>query len=85
MKIEMDTKWLNRRLSKHDVYFARSFASLMRKLRYAYELIRKLAQVSNLVTFDFEISFSALPSYTCKDTSSRDKRLFYCCLCISKS
>ena len=35
----------------------------------------------NLVTFDFEISFSALPSYTCKDTYC-DKRLFYCCLCI---
>ena len=29
----------------------------MRKLRYAYELIRKLAQVSNLVTFDFEVSY----------------------------
>ena len=42
----------------------------------------KLAQVTNLVTFDFEISFSALPSYTCKDTFC-DKRLFYCSLCIS--
>ena len=35
----------------------------------------------NLVTFDFEVSFSALPSYTCKDTYC-DKRLFYGCLCI---
>ena len=35
------------------------------------------------MTFDFEVSFSALPSYTCKDTSSCDKRLFYCSLCIS--
>ena len=33
------------------------------------------------MTFDFEVSFSALPFYTCKDTCC-DKRLFYCCLCI---
>ena len=33
------------------------------------------------MTFDFEISFSALPSYICKDTYC-DKRLFYGCLCI---
>ena len=35
------------------------------------------------MTFDFEVSFSALPSYTCKDTYC-NKRLFYCCLCVLK-